>query len=375
MGKTKIEWTEFSWNPIRARNRDTGKVGHFCVHVSEGCRNCYAERMQTRFGNPLRFAAQDQQKVDLFLDEKMLTQPLRWKKPRMIFACSMTDLFADFVPDEWIDRVFAVMAMGYHHTFQVLTKRAARMQAYAGGPRTPGRIWDVIKSLAPDHSDQFCDWMGANPQLCRYHQQSVIAGANLGPRPTVLEGTPLNWPYPNVWLGVSAEDQETAAARIPDLLATPAAVRFVSYEPALGPVDFTELWANDDPDQSVHALAGLRANRDGSAMYGARLDWIIAGGESGPNARPAHPDWFRRVRDDCAAAGVAFHFKQQGEWAAADVKDGVYISAASACFSLAAKMGQQTRREGDFFFVRVGKKRAGRLLDGVEHNGFPKVPA
>src|SRR3990167_1499279 len=124
---TGIEWTDATWNPIRARNKDTDGVGHFCEHVSEGCRNCYAERMQPRFGNPIRYAAQDREKVELFLDEEVLTAPLRWRKPRMIFVCSMTDLFADFVPDDWIDRVFDVM-LQTDHKYQVLTKRAERMR-------------------------------------------------------------------------------------------------------------------------------------------------------------------------------------------------------------------------------------------------------
>ena len=105
--RSAIEWTDATWTPIRARNRETGRVGHFCIHKSPGCANCYAERMQPRFGNPVRFAAQDADKVELFLDEKTLTQPLRWRKPRTIFVCSMTDLFLESVPDEWIDRVFA----------------------------------------------------------------------------------------------------------------------------------------------------------------------------------------------------------------------------------------------------------------------------
>ena len=127
---SKIEWCDSSWNPIRARNRETGGVGHYCVHVSEGCRNCYAERMQPRFRNPIRYAAQDREKVDLFLDEKTLTQPLHWRKPRHVFVCSMTDLFLDDHLDEWIDCVFAVMALAPQHVYQVLTKRPERMREY-----------------------------------------------------------------------------------------------------------------------------------------------------------------------------------------------------------------------------------------------------
>ena len=103
---TKIEWTDATWTPIRARNRETGHVGHFCVHKSPGCANCYAETWQHRLGTRVGYRAQDRDKIELFLDEDMLLKPCRWRKPRMIFVCSMTDLFLEDVPDEWIDRVF-----------------------------------------------------------------------------------------------------------------------------------------------------------------------------------------------------------------------------------------------------------------------------
>ena len=181
---TKIEWTDATWNPIRARNRATGKAGHFCVHVSPGCSNCYAERMQPRFGNPIRYAAQDAGKVDVFLDERVVCEPLSWKRPRMVFVCSMTDLFGEFVEDSWLATIFEIITRAPHHVFQVLTKRPARMQRFT-------RDWlrDVDNRI---------------PQ--------------------------------NLWLGVSVEDQQRADERIPILLDTPAVVRFVSAEPLLGPI-------------------------------------------------------------------------------------------------------------------------------------------
>src|ERR1700749_4070382 len=128
--KTKIEWTDATWNPIRARNKSNGKMGWFCIHKSAGCAGCYAESMNTRLGTGIDFKPGHLKDVEIFVDEKMLTMPLRWKRPRMIFVCSMTDLFADFVPDEFVDQMFAVMALAPQHTFQVLTKRARRQRDY-----------------------------------------------------------------------------------------------------------------------------------------------------------------------------------------------------------------------------------------------------
>lgn len=143
-----IEWTGSTWTPIRARNKATGKVGWHCEHASDGCRFCYSEmQINRRFGTGLPFKPGHRKDIDLFLDEKMLTTPLRWKRGRMIFVCSMTDLFADFVPDEWIDQLFAVMALTPQHTYQVLTKRAFRMNLYVNDTKTPFRVSKAIDAL------------------------------------------------------------------------------------------------------------------------------------------------------------------------------------------------------------------------------------
>lgn len=290
--RTGIEWTDSTWNPIRARNLATGKIGWHCEHVSEGCRNCYAESINLRLGTGLPFKPGHRGDYGIFLDEKMLLSPLRWKKPRRIFVNSMSDTFAEFVKDEWIDRMFAVMALCPEHTFQVLTKRPERMLDY------------------------------------------MSAIANRG-------GT---FPLPNVWLGTSAEDQAAADERIPLLLQTPAAVRFVSLEPLLGPIKLADAimpWVFDElrrriiNDKQPHP-------RDG------KLDWVIVGGESGPNARPMHPEWARDIRDQCAAAGLPYFFKQ---WGAFSYVDAIGVPAIVP--------------------RRVGKHTAGRLLDGIEHNGMP----
>lgn len=290
MTKSGIEWTDRSdWNPMRG-----------CTRVSEGCRNCYAERIAGRFsapGQPFHgFATQTESgarwtgRVELIPER--LDLPLRWRKPSRIFTNSAFDLFHESVPDEWIDQVFAVMALAQHHTFQVLTKRAARMRAYMTTPRTvEGASWDRWTQVA----------MGIGYSVRRGYAGSGGVAAR---------------PLPNIWLGVSAEDQKRADERIPHLLATPAAVRWVSAEPLLGPVALHHI-----PDRlgesscHVNALTGARwypgcGSVSSQTHPGPRLDWVVAGGESGPGARPMHPAWARSLRDQCAAAGVAFFMKQ-----------------------------------------------------------------
>ena len=310
--KTSIEWTRgddgsagATWNPIRAHNltANGGKIGWHCEHVSEGCRNCYAESMNRRLGTYLDFKPGNRDHIEIFLDEKMLLAPLRWKKPRRVFVNSMTDTFAEFVKDEWIDRMFAVMALAPQHTFQVLTKRPGRMQTYCCDPQSQ-RIWRLA---------------------CNMGQPGRALSATLA-----KFGSP--WPLPNVWLGVSAEDQATFEERRQSLRDTPAAVRFFSLEPLLGPIDI------------------------GPALVTGCYHWTIVGGESGPHARPMNPQWARDIRDQCKAAGVAFFHKQNGEYASVSEVEGE---------------GAHFHFDDGRTVRRVGKKAAGRLLDGIEHNGMP----
>lgn len=293
--KTGISWTDATWNPI---------VG--CSVVSPGCTNCYAMRDAARIvrcsagaGRASHYEGtiEPSKAGPVWTGEVMLApghileRPLSWQKPRRVFVNSMGDLSHESVPDEWIDHVFAVMALAPQHTFQVLTKRSARMREYLSG--------EALRRVA--------------------------RAAN---RIRTVDGL-IGWPLPNVWLGVTAEDQTRANERIPDLLATPAAVRFVSCEPMLGPVDLTQIGGGYTIFDS---LSGREETHSGSLYKRVpSLDWVICGGESGPNARPMHPDWARGLRDQCAAAGVPFHFKQ---W---------------------------------------GKRHAGRLLDGVAHLEFPTI--
>lgn len=295
---SKIEWTDATWSPIRAINLATGKVGWFCEHASPGCANCYAEGINKRLGTGLPFKPGHRKDIEIILDEKMLLAPLRWKKPRMIFVCSMTDLFAEFVTDEWIDRIFAVMALCPQHTFQVLTKRARRMREYMSGLGTA------------------CE--GASRQTDITAQMFAIDGE-------ISEGRSMrrfsdadclrlndNWPLPNCWLGVSAEDQIRADERIPDLLATSAAVRFVSYEPALGPVDFRR-WLVGNEDNGVDMNRPIGSRVGACVGWTPPLDWVIAGAESGRGARQCDLAWIRSVRDQCQTAGVAFFWKQHAQ--------------------------------------------------------------
>lgn len=339
--RTAIEWAAnadgtpgASWNPIRARRRSDGARGWFCTHASEGCRNCYAERLNVgRFGNGVAYKAQNTGDVEIYLDVKTLAAPLRWKKPRTIFVCSMSDLFGEFVPDAFIDRVFAIAALCPQHTFIVLTKRARRMREYVNDAYTPDRVYDLA-----------VDAVVLDPRI-----NVVLIAPGMDER-AAPDGPRVwldRWPLANVWLGVSCEDQKNADARIPALLDTPAAVRFVSAEPLLCPIDLTDL-----------GRCGFNAfNPTGPAR--AVIDWVIVGGESGKEARLMRPDWARSLRDQCAAAGVPFFFKQWGEWAPWPHWTEPRTEATPPIIELR----------------RVGKSRAGRLLDGREHNDRPPIAA
>lgn len=375
---TSIEWTDATWTPIRARwfeiQSDGGsreRVGWHCEHLSEGCRNCYAEGINRRLGTGLPFRpahlkhktalGDTRGDVTVVLDQKMLGQPQRWRRARDIFVCSMTDLFAAFVSDEIIDQVFAAMREAPWHRYQVLTKRAARMRAYMTTPGREARIRRAAEALA---------------------ERDVIR---------LLDDPCTGWPLPHVIMMVSAETQREADERIPELLATPAALRGLSLEPLLGPIDLTCDGLVCEPCPSC---AGASADPDTGAVEHCRrcewtgksdewgIDWVIVGGESGPHARPMHPDWARNLRDQCAAASMPFFFKQWGEWRppaegeefdtsmgrAQKVPAFIVAPAGTVC---CFENGEWTR--GGEPMLRVGKKAAGRLLDGVEHNGLPEA--
>lgn len=269
--KTAITWTDATWNPV------TG-----CTPVSEGCRNCYAKRVHERF-NKTPFS-------EVVCHPERLAAPLRWKRPRRIFTVSMGDLFHPDVPDEFIDRVFAVMTLCPQHTFQVLTKRAERMHLYLCNARLSCNVVAASNRTA----------MG---EECTAHSPILATLASISR--SFPHRLPV--PPPNTWLGVTCENQAAADERIPLLLKTPAAVRFVSMEPMLGPVDI-ERYMLSDYDKAAH-----NSQMTGNECRTNKLDWVIVGGESGPGARPCHPDWVRSIRDQCVARNVPFHFKQWGD--------------------------------------------------------------
>lgn len=340
---TKIEWTDATWNPI------TG-----CSVVSPGCTNCYAMKLAgTRLRHhPTRKGLTTDSKAgpvwngQVRLNESMLDQPLSWRRPRMIFVCAHGDLFHEAVPDEWIDRVFAVMALCPQHQFQVLTKRPERMRAYLNAGR-PHWIARRILDLVLDRKAPLRE-----PWPVKSLGNDIDA-----PDDVALH----RWPLPNVWLGVSVEDQARADERIPILLDTPAALRWISAEPLLGPVDLSTIDVSGDDEIAPLGWGWLDRLKPGETEH-PRLEWVVAGGESGPGARPAHPDWFRSLRDQCAAAGIAFHFKQWGAWAPAD-------------HDLPSETQENEEIAGRLHWPmhRIGKKAAGRLLDGVQHDGIPEV--
>lgn len=291
MSTTTIEWTDRTWNPVRG-----------CSRVSEGCRHCYAERQAARFSDPGQYAHGFVERTPsgprwtgrVELVPEKLEGPLRWSRPSRVFVNSMSDLFHESLPDEAIDRVLAVMAVTRWHTYQVLTKRPQRMRAYLEGL---GRALAEPSHLSgPEHR-----WDRARRRLwerSRGHERERIG---------VLGACP-PWPLPNVWLGVSVEDQATADERIPHLLATPAAVRFVSAEPLLGPVDLAGIGGGNDwlgePPGSIDKVP--------QAPEPNGIDWVIVGGESGPGARPCDVDCVREIVAQCRAAGVACFVKQIG---------------------------------------------------------------
>jgi len=261
--------------------------------VSPGCTNCYAMRMAHRLATNSAtswYAGTTARKAGgppvwtgkvALAPERTLLAPMRRRKPTTWFVNSMGDLFHEAIPDEWIDRVFAVMALCPQHRFQVLTKRPERMRSYLS-------TWP----MASDHPDRITAYAAD----LAYEIRGRAGDAGVCERP-----------LPHVWLGVSVEDQRRADERIPILLQTPASVRFISAEPLLEALTLNDILAPKDgallkmfgPDGPVDVLRG-----------DPRLDWVIVGGESGPGHRSMDPDWARSIRDQCDEAGVAFWFKQ-----------------------------------------------------------------
>ena len=331
--KTKIEWTDATWNPI------TG-----CSVVSPGCTNCYAMRLAgTRLKHhPSRIGLTDSSKAgpvwngQVRWNRNWVNQPLKWRRRRAIFVCAHGDLFHESVPDAWIGEVWAVMEQAHWHRFQVLTKRPGRMRYWLD------RKWYSGKVL------------------------------------------------PNVWLGVSAEDQQRANERIPILLDIPAAIRFASIEPLLGPIHFSPLQCEDFKygksrgyGANVYALRGARSYQVPASHWTEdfpKLDWVIVGGESGKGARPMHPEWVRSIMYQCHDAGVPFFFKQWGAWtpniiARHFIQKNEFIwiwIKADGQVQTPDRITSMEEQSGAWTpMAYVGKKRAGRRLDGRTYDEMP----
>lgn len=336
----KIQWLNLpgykgeTWNPI---------IG--CSKVSAGCENCYAERMANRLSfNPntpwYKYVVTDGKwngKTALLGGHPIL--PFTWKAPRLIFVCSMGDLFHEKTKFQTIDKIFATMASCPQHIFIVLTKRAKRMSKYFKWYDTS---WNSVGMQGNDRIRYYC-----------YHDFGVEIDYN-----------DWKWPLPNVWLGVTAENQEQANKRIPYLLEIPAAVRFVSFEPMLRSVSIAEYWRECGAGAYEIWLNGL--------------DWVIAGGESGPGARPLHPDWVRTIRDQCKASEVPFFFKQWGEYRPANSMDKggkdkwKWISTSGTVEPSLARTFHNEREHHELMFL-CGKSKAGNLLDGGKYEQYPII--
>ncbi|MFE1949970.1 DUF5131 family protein [Streptomyces sp. NPDC059524] len=311
---TTIEWTDRTWNPV------TG-----CTKVSAGCDNCYAETIAERFRGHTAFP----KGFDIQIRTDKVNDPLKWRKPARVFVNSMSDLFHDEVDQAWIADIFAVMAAAHRHTFQLLTKRHARMRHLLNDPAFVNEVRTraLSKGLPPDQ------WA---------------------------------WPLPSLWLGVSVENQQWANIRIPALLRTPAAIRFLSCEPLLGPVNLKQAVRTMGSERG-HGLTASYVHASDCCHKYHGIDWVIVGGESGRKARPMDPTWAQSLRDQCAEANVPFFFKQWGEYAPTGY---LVIGGTSRGVLLVGDpvddMGHRVE------IARIGKKNAGRQLDGRTHDAFPE---
>lgn len=358
-------WTK-SWNPV---------IG--CTKCSPACENCYAEALHTQrhkallAGVPMSLCYAEPFGKVRFLSER-LTEPLHWRKPQRIFVGNMGDLFHDAVVSfAFLDRIFAIMARCPQHTFMLLTKRPELMHKYL----TFNNRFENV-------------WMCAKPNRIAH-----------------------TWPLPNVWLGTTIWDQASADRAVPLLLSTPAAKRFVSVEPMLGPVDLGRVGCERTAEPDIfesnlqwwdalkggrwiadNFIKGVESNLEQFA-YSDSLDWVICGGETGKQARPMHPDWPRSLRDQCVGADVPFFFKQWGEWGPTHEnghgpvwwsfenyvhycnKAHTHMSKGDKLICPDGHVPTDGREDGKSYPMyptrRIGKAKAGRVLDGREWSEVP----
>jgi protein gp37 len=365
---TAIEWTHCpgfkgeTWNPV------TG-----CRPCSEGCDNCYAATLAgTRLKKlPSRqgLTKQNASGEHIFngkvrFNVEWLLQPLRWRKPRCVFVVAHGDLFYEAVEEEIVDTAYAVMALTARHFYLVLTKRSKRLRAYSNDPDTPGRIVSVLNDKGPG-------WGLTDEEIAAACHRVYNC-----------------WPLSNVGAGISVENQARAEERIPDILETSAAMRWVSFEPLIGRVDIANIVVRDEAgeklafyDLTAHGGPGLFAIK---GDYGRRLrdvpqlDWAVPGGESdslrgvveGRGARPPHPDWFRDLLSQCSKAGIGYFFKQWGVWL--PYENAIDVEGANVLTGEIRGFGPHDPG-GNPQMLRVGKKLAGAMLDGSLHRSWPQL--
>lgn len=339
---SNIEWTNKTWNPI---------IG--CSHISPGCDNCYAEKMSCRlacmqgqvdnYGHVVKWRHNEDDQHDVkpkswngktHFAESQLNKPLKRKKPTMYFVCSMGDLFHESVPFEWITKVFNVMAFSPQHTFQILTKRVDRMKKY----------------FESNH----------------FQNQEV--------RLLEVDGKDIKWPLENVWIGATVENQSQAYKRVPTLLEIPAKLRFLSCEPLLSQLFIKQYLKPSYSCSKCQSFVGYVDEYKGERTCGEceseaiynhdKIDWVICGGETGSKARPLHPDWVRSLRKQCEVTNTPFFFKQWGEW-------GAYKYGGAHNVSGDKEFNWCERGLPFQWMCKVGKNKAGYLLDGIEHREMP----
>ena len=397
VSETKIEWATKVWNPV------TG-----CTKISPGCDNCYAERMAKRLAGRVGYPKDESFEVTFHSNRLVL--PLKWRKPQRVFINSMGDIFHDDVENWMIDKIFGVILASNvlvnkpDHVFMVLTKRPERMRQYF----TERQPVDLIKAWT-----KASDWITLNnldvlfldlvySETCRDWDER---GRNSNGSAHLPWGyIDKLWPLPNLLLGVTAENQEQAEKRIPVLLQIPAAVRFVSVEPMLSAIDLREWMADcgcvqckrkyytdldelEYPENDNTKCPDCGGDIVSFSGYKKTLrpNWVICGGESGPGARPMHLDWVRSLRDQCQASGTPYFFKQWGGWEPVEQVDHGFLPDNE--HRLASHMvidlnGEDWSGAGGNEFIqpgwhmhRVGKKKAGRLLDGRTWDEIPGVTA
>lgn len=300
MAESAIEWlwpqgyTGMAWNPI------TG-----CTKTSPGCANCYAETMSIRFKNVHGYGGNyipnSEGRADILFHEDRLQAPFGWKNPRCVFVNSVSDLFHEDVPFEWVDKIMSVIALNPKHLFLALTKRPARMLEYFqhGETMLQDRCDDVA-SMAAQKFGIVWDSRGSDPNNYERRTTAQVSNRRVFP----------GWPLPNLWLGTSVENQHFADERLPILRQVPAVVRWASVEPLLGPIDFTKHFERSDKlRRNVTGMAGLWDESDTTS-----IDWAVFGGESGAGARPMHPAWLYHGISAADQAGIPVFFKQWGNY-------------------------------------------------------------